>query len=604
MEGQTNGILEADVMALRPYQQAAHDAVIRWVRTSAQPCLVEAATGAGKSHIIAAVADSLHEISQGKHVLCLAPSAELVVQNREKFLATGSPASMYSASAGQKCLRHPVVFATPGTFKTKARVLGSKFCAVVIDEADGLTPTVMAIIEAMKAGNSNLRVIGLTATPYRMRTGYIYRHDETGRAFSEDQAIDPYFHTRVYSILARDLLDQGYLTKPMVGAINTEGYETLHMQLNARHEFDAADIDRAFLGQGRKTAAIVADIVAQARDRKGVMIFASTIQHAEEVMESLPRGLSAIVTGKTPKAERDLIIGRFKRRELKYIANVSVLTVGFDAPHVDVIALLRTTESQRLLQQIIGRGTRLCDGKENFLVLDYAQNLDRHCPDGDIFKPQIKTYLGSSGGGELDVTCPLCSVQQMFTARKNEDGYDVDKHGYFSLHGNQIMGDYGPIPAHYGRRCFGEDRHGNRCEYRWTFKSCPHCDAPNDIAARYCIECKGEIIDPNEKLIGDFKAAKKDPYRVQTERLLSFDMRPTMLRSGEEVMRIDFVTDYRSFHVLYPRFKRRQLETFLASSEQGTVKPSTVTYRKDEKTQFWETLAFGLPEETLENFAS
>jgi len=106
-------------MSLRPYQQNAHDAVIDWVRMTTSPCLVDAATGAGKSHIISAVSETIHKISKGKRVLCLAPSAELVEQNHAKYIATGNEASIFSSSAGSKCLRHPVVFGTPGTVKIR-----------------------------------------------------------------------------------------------------------------------------------------------------------------------------------------------------------------------------------------------------------------------------------------------------------------------------------------------------------------------------------------------------------------------------------------------------------------------------------------------------
>ena len=129
------------------------------------------------------------------------------------------------------------------------------------------------------------------------------------------------------------------------------------------------------------------------------MLFAATVQHAKEVLDSLPPSLSAIHHGrKSPKADRDRIIEQFKAQKIKYLVNVDVLTTGFDADHVDVIALLRATESVSLLQQIIGRGLRIRHGKDDCLVLDYAQkNIDRHCPDGDVFNPTIKT---KSAGGE------------------------------------------------------------------------------------------------------------------------------------------------------------------------------------------------------------
>lgn len=153
---------------LRDYQQAAHDAAINWVRKSTEPCVIEAATGAGKSHIIAAIAETLHKMSGGKHVLCLQPSSELVTQNREKFLSTGKPASIFSSSAGGKCLRHPVVFGTPGTVKNAISRFGSRFALIIIDECHGITPTIIKIIDAIRLVNDKVRVIGLSATPYRL----------------------------------------------------------------------------------------------------------------------------------------------------------------------------------------------------------------------------------------------------------------------------------------------------------------------------------------------------------------------------------------------------------------------------------------------------
>lgn len=143
---------------LRPYQQEAHDKAIEHIKQSSSPCVIEAATGAGKSHIIAALAQTIHRISKGKHILVLAPSAELVAQNRAKFLLTGSPASVYSASIS-KCLKNPVVFGTPVTVKNSISKFGKRFACVIIDECHGITPTVKTIIEDIKKQNPLLRVI-------------------------------------------------------------------------------------------------------------------------------------------------------------------------------------------------------------------------------------------------------------------------------------------------------------------------------------------------------------------------------------------------------------------------------------------------------------
>jgi DNA repair protein RadD len=583
---------------LRPYQQEAHDAIIAWIKKTRAPCLIEAATGAGKSHIIAALASTIHSMSGGKHVLCLAPSAELVIQNSEKYASTGNLFSIFSASAGKISLRHPVVFGTPLTVANRIKKFGSQFAMVIIDESHGITPTVKSIVEAMREQNENIRVVGMTATPYRMGSGYIFGQWPDGKPVPKHETENPYFAACVNRITARQLIEMGYLTKPVIGQIHAESYHTLEMKLNARGQFDAEDVDRAYVGQGRKTADIIADVVAQARDRHGVMIFAATIRHAQECLESLPPELSALVTGDTPRAERKDIIDRFKAREIKYLVNVSVLTTGFDAPHVDLIAMLRATESVGLLQQIIGRGLRLSEGKDDCLILDYAENVERHCPDGDVFDPTIKTVKASDEDEYIECECPQCGSKNGFKVRPNPSGFKCDDAGYFTdLDGQRVPSDHGDIPAHFGRRCQAKTIvRGDliQCGYRWTFKECPHCNAENDIAARYCSECKGEIVDPNEKLKAAYREMKKDPTRRQTDKVLGWTAASSMSKAGREMWRVSVVTPIRTFTFWVPKSPTwpqgiTDRGLFLALKGQ---KPETITYQKDASTGFYRVYGY------------
>lgn len=586
-------------MALRWYQQEAHDAAIGWIKKSRAACVIEAATGAGKSHMISAIADTIYAISKGKHVLCLAPSAELVTQNAEKFRATGAQCSIFSASAGAKSLRHPVVFGTPMTVANSIERFDDRFAAVLIDEAHGTTPTIRDIIDSMRQHNPNLRVIGLSATPYRMNTGYIFALWPDGKPVPENQTRDPYFGACIYRIRARQLIDEGFLTQPVIGDIGVDPYQTMNMKLNSMGQFSADDVDRAFHGQGRKTADIIADVVSKSRDRKGVMIFAATVRHAQECMDSLPPELSALVTADTSREERQRIIKAFKAKKLKYLVNVSVLTTGFDAPHVDVVALLRATESVGLLQQMVGRGLRIDSGKIDCLILDYAQNLDRHCPDGDIFTPEIKVSAGNGSDSEgMDCVCPMCNAHNIFTARPNPDRYEIDKSGYFTdLDGNRIPSDWGDIPAHYGRRCRGLHLiAGNleQCEYRWTSKECPHCKADNDISARYCTSCKGEIVDPNEKLRIAFKAMKKDPTQRQTDRVIGWTKTDTVAQSGRPMIKIDVQTEYRAFSFWVqknPSNEYAQKDKDMITALNGGW-PKTITYKKEGDSRFYRVYGF------------
>lgn len=575
---------------LRPYQQTAHDKIVAWIKRTTAPCMIEAATGAGKSHIIAALADTVLQIS-GKRVLVLAPSKELVEQNHEKYVATGNQASIFSASAGMKCLEHPVVFGTPLTVLNSIDRFDDAFALVILDECHNTTPTFHEIIDSMP--NPNLRVVGMSATPYRMGSGYVFRQWPDGA----QAGTQGYFTRCVYRITARELINQRYLTPPVIGSLRAASYETKHMRLNSMGQFSAADVDRAYHGQGRKTAKIVADIVAQSQDRRGVLIFAATVRHAQECLESLPPELSAIVTAKTPPKERAGILSRFKRQEIKYIVNVSVLTTGFDATHVDVIAMLRATESVGLMQQIIGRGLRLHEGKEDCLVLDYAENIERHCPDGDIFNPEIEEKK-THDAEDLECYCPTCETRNVFRARPNPDRYRVDRSGYFvDLDGYPIEGEFGPIPAHYGRRCTAVHLIGNelrQCSGRWTSKECPKCKAENDIAARQCFACNEELVDPNEKLRLAFENKKKDPTILQTDKVVGWSKNPSISRSGNAQYMIKVVTPYRSFTYwvqMSPKHPNAHASLGMLQALQG-AKPDTITYRKNSQSGFYEVHAY------------
>ena len=164
---------------LRPYQQEAVDLAIKYMRKNSFPAMLELATGSGKSIICAEIARIMTGLS-GKKVLCLCPTAELVEQNHEKYLLTGNEASIYSASIG-KSLRHDVVFATEGSFKSKALEVGEQYSTVILDECHRITPTIKKIIKDIQQGNPNIRVLGMSATPFRLGTGYIYEMNEHGQ---------------------------------------------------------------------------------------------------------------------------------------------------------------------------------------------------------------------------------------------------------------------------------------------------------------------------------------------------------------------------------------------------------------------------------------
>lgn len=615
------------MFTLRPYQQDACDAALKWLRRSVDPCLIDAAPAAGKSFMIAYVANALHKISGGKRVLCLAPSAELVKQNHEKYLLAGEKASIFSASAGAKSTRHPVVFGTPKTVKNAIGRFCKQgqegFCLVIIDECHGITPTIKSIIEEMRVANPNLRVLGLSGTPFRLGSGYVYRlwpDDAKGncKANGEDKARKPYFVKCVFRVSAREMLDQGFITPMAVGEINGDGYDTSGIELLPNGSLNPSTVERAFEGHGRLTASIVADVIHKAQSRAGgIMYFAATVQHAEEVLASLPKGSSGLVTAEVSKLgtgeaiRRDRLIKLYRDGEIRHLVNVGTLTTGFDVAHTETIAILRYTESAALLQQILGRAWRLHPAKVDSLLLDYAGNVDRHFPDGDIYTPLVEAKGAAAGGEGISALCPDCGYENQFTLVGDRADFKHDANGYcLDVFGERVQTEFGPLPAHHGRRCQGmlqtaPNINGGRhvqCGYFWTSKPCPQCETPNDISARYCSECKAEIVDPNEKLIGDFKAMKRDPTRRQTDKVLQMTVRPGISSAGNLTVRADWVTPYRQFstwHMPEAKAYKGQADwaMFDAATAGGTQKPDTITYRKDAESGFYQVIGFNKPED-------
>lgn len=530
---------------LRDYQQEAVDAAWQWMTKCYDPCCMELATAAGKSYILAALAHRLNQHS-GKKVLILGPNKEICEQNHEKYLLTGEPASIFSASLNRKETRHPVVFGSPLTV-IKSIEKFKNYAAVFIDECHMLTTSIKEIIERMRESNPRLRVVGVSATPFRMNTGYIFREHYIKGIMTDEECIDPYFAKLVYSIEPRFLIAKGFLTEPVVGYVDDK-YDTSGLVMDNKGQWTKDSIDKAFIGQGRKTARIIADVVEKSQHRNCAMIFCSTIQHAEEAMESLPPEISYIVTGKTSKKERENIIASAKKGKIKYLVSVGSLTTGVDIPRVDVVAMLRKTESASLFQQCVGRGMRLFEGKENCMLLDYAENIDYFFPHGDIFEPEIKAKRKLESV-PMTVCCPTCGNHNEFAARFNPDGFNIDSEGYFvDLAGSRIEAEEGKfLPAHYGRRCQGFHIIGGRftqCSHKWSFKACDDCGHENDIAARYCSKCKAEIVDPNSALLEEALKMEKDPYRVRIANVQMWRFKRWPGKDGKpDSLRVEYLID-------------------------------------------------------------
>ncbi|MDQ7730798.1 DEAD/DEAH box helicase [Halomonas sp. SpR8] len=471
---------------LRSYQREAVKRVVVYFRASSEPALVVLPTGSGKSLVIAELA----RLARGR-VLVLAHVRELVEQNHAKYQAYGLKADIFSAGLKRKEASRQVVF---GSVQSVVRNLDSfndaNFTLLVIDESHRVSlnedASYRQVIEHLRQHNPQLKILGLTATPYRLGQGFIYYRHHHGMVRGSEES---FFRDCVFEQPLRLMVKQGYLAAPKRLDMAVEGYDFSALKPASSGLFQEAELNRVVAGS-RATPGIIGQIVERAHDRQGVMIFAATVAHAEEIVGYLPASQAALITGATPSQQRMALIDAFKARELKYLVNVAVLTTGFDAPHVDLIAILRPTESVSLYQQMIGRGLRLSPGKSDCLILDYAGN------PWDIFAPEVGEPKPDSDSEPVQVECPACGHANLYWGKRD---------------GNVVI-------EHFGRRCQGliEDDEGKRgqCEFRFRFKVCDECGAENDIAARRCHGCEKLLVDADDKLKDALKLKDAKVLRV------------------------------------------------------------------------------------------
>jgi DNA repair protein RadD len=385
------------MISLRPYQEAAIDAV--YAHLSARednPCVV-IPTGGGKGVIVGRFCADVVQRWNGR-ILVLTHVKELVDQNATQAGRFLSPllVGVHSAGLKRRDVDHPVIVAGIQSVYQKACDLG-RFDVVLIDEAHLIPPDGEGMYQTFLADarglNPHLRVVGLTATPFRLRDGSIC-------------APDNILNTVCYEVGVKELIRDGFLS-PLVSKAGKAKADTARLHVRGG-EFVADEVEQ-LMDADDLVASACAEIAEQTRDRKACLIFAAGVQHAEHVAASLATATGAEVAcifGHTPDAERDRIIARFKKGELRYLVNVAVLTTGFDAPQVDCVALLRPTLSPGLYYQMVGRGFRLAPGKQDCLVLDFGGNVLRHGPVDAL----AITEPGKGEGQAPAKECPQCQA--------------------------------------------------------------------------------------------------------------------------------------------------------------------------------------------------
>lgn len=375
-------------MGLRWYQEQAVAAVFDYLRENdGAPCVV-LPTGSGKTHVIAELCKQT-VVAYGGRALVLAHVKELLEQSRDKLSLYLSPemVGVYSAGLNERTTDTPVVVAGIQSVYKRATELGS-FHLIVVDEAHLIPPEgygrYRKFFDEEKKISPRARLVGLTATPYRLGSGWIV----ADRA-KEERLLDSIcYEVPIVELIKANVLSN-VVSKDARSAPNFEHVKT------TRGDFDEGEVEKILDGKNVLWS-ICKEIVEQTKDRRKVVVFCNRRESAKKcaafIASQDPDHETAVVDGETGAGERAEIVRRFKNetgdsdlfgnvgKPLKYVCNVGVFTTGFDAPNVDCVALVRPTQSLTLYQQMVGRGLRVAEDKRDCLVLDFGGNIERHGP--------------------------------------------------------------------------------------------------------------------------------------------------------------------------------------------------------------------------------
>lgn len=377
---------------LRDYQLDAVAALYAHLAEREDNPVIEIPTGGGKTPIIAEICRDA--VGWDSRVVVVAHVRELLTQSIAHLTRDAADLipkiGVCSAGLGMRQTTQPIVVAGVQSAYRNPERLGHRDI-LIVDEAHRIPASgegmYRVLIEGLRRTNPALRVIGMTATPFRTSTGPLCTSDGI-------------LNRVCYRIGVRELIVRGFLC-PLISRAGHDKPDTsgLHIRVG---EFVASEVSD-LMDTDALVASACAEIKELTKDRRSVLVFCSGVVHAHRVAKKLN---GAVVVGDTPALERDRIIAAFRSGAVKYLCNVDVLTLGFDAPGIDCIVMLRPTASPGLYYQMVGRGFRIAEGKENCIVLDYGGNVIRHGP-VDTLKPGRKPGLDAVAPAK---ECPECAA--------------------------------------------------------------------------------------------------------------------------------------------------------------------------------------------------
>lgn len=398
------------MVKIRPYIYEAVDSIFKYFQTSSGNPIVAMPTGTGKSIVLAEFLRQLYAKWPDQRVLVLTHVKELIKQDYDKLKLVWptAPVGIYSAGLKEKNHRMKITIGGVGSIVNIVHNI-HKIDLVIIDEAHLVSPKSSTmygtILSNLLKKNPKLKVIGLTATPWRL-----------GQGLLTDDGIFTDFCYDITGIRAfNKLIKDGYLS-PLIPKKTQLTFDVSNVTISGG-DYLLSELQQV-VNRDKLTFKALKETLHLTHDRNHVLCYTSGIAHAEStvrIFDSL--GVEArMVHSKMSTEERDENIQDFVDGKYKFLVNNNILTTGFDMPSLDAIVVLRPTTSPVLWVQCLGRGTRIAPEKENCLVLDFAGNTKRLGPINDPCIPSGRK--GKRKGSAPVRDCPACNCINHITVRK------------------------------------------------------------------------------------------------------------------------------------------------------------------------------------------
>ena len=388
------------MLCLREYQREAVTSIYSYFREKSGFPIVVLPTGAGKSLCIADFVRGVMQADPNHKILIATHVKELVSQNFQEMLSyyPECDAGIYSAGMNSKNHVAKVIFCSIQSIYKKADLIN--WCDLLIIDEAHLVPfkgqgMYRSFIDDMHRYNPKMKVIGFTATPFRMNGGWLHKGD--GALFTDI----------CYEADILDLVEQGYLCRLVSKATQTQ-LDVAGVPMK-NGDFVQSKLQIA-VDLPEITKACVKEIVHWGKSRKTWLVFGSGVEHCKHIRDEIrSHGISAeCIFGDTPKIERDQIVKDHKSGALKAMVCRFVGTTGYNCKSIDLIADMAPTQSPSLHVQKLGRGTRLSPGKSDCLVLDFARNVQEHGAIDQVRPHQPKPRDPDQETEAPVKTCPEC----------------------------------------------------------------------------------------------------------------------------------------------------------------------------------------------------